>query len=942
MYKIVNFSQNLKALVSRKYVLLQLLFCVFSLSLWAQEQPRQNQPALPTQENDTINLPQADSLKTDTLKVNLPATPQAKGDITTTINYNAKDSILFDAANRIVYLYGNAKIDYGDIKLEAAQITIDWTQSTLTAVGVKDSLGKETGKPVFTQGAETFVTDNIRYNFKNRKAVIRGVVTQQQEAYIHGNVVKKDADNQLYIRGARYTTCNLEDPHFYIEAGKLKMLPKDKIIAGPFHLRIADVPTPFGFLFGMFPVPRKRVSGVLIPTYGEEKLRGFFLRDGGYYFAINDNVDLALTGEIYTKGSRGFQIASNYRQRYQYGGNFSLRYNRQNTGSESDDNVTNGFWVNWSHNPESRGRNSRFSASVNFGTSTYTQNNPSINNFERNLNQQFSSSINYSNTLPGTPFNISARASMTQDIVRKEANILLPDIGLNMQRQYPFRWLGKTGRSWWEQINFSYTGAATNRITNKVQTSTLGNGISVSNAITRASEEVIPINFDNASYLLRTAQSGVRHSIPVSTTVNVLKYFSLSPSFNYQEVWYFRKLKYSDYDPATEGIRVDTVDGFSRAGSWNLSAGLNTKIYGFFYFNKKNPEPKIQAIRHMMIPSISFGYAPDFSDPRYGTFQNVIVGYDQAQQPIVRPYSIYQGFAYGAPQAGRQGSIGISLTNNFEMKVRQKSDTAVTYKKVPLLERLSFNTSYNTLADSLKLQPITISGNTSILNNLIMINFGGRLNPYMYRLDSVNRRGDIVQSRVDQLAITNGKGLGTLEQASLGFSTSLSSQGLKGNPARNDVTSAAAANASRRTIPEGGLEQGDPIGDDLGELGLAYRYTDPNEYVDFTLPWSLRLNYTLSYQKTGFQASSITQSANFSGDLKITDNWKLGYSSGYDFRNHEITATRLSIYRDLHCWQMNVNWVPFGRYQSFSLDIRVKASILQDLKLSRRRSFFDY
>ncbi|WP_224999366.1 putative LPS assembly protein LptD [Cesiribacter sp. SM1] len=935
----MNFSQNLKALVFRKYVLLQLLFCVFSLSLWAQEQPRQAQPALPTQENDTTNLPQADTLQTDTLRVNLPATPQAQGDITTTINYNAKDSILFDAANRIVYLYGNAKIDYGDIKLEAAQITIDWNQSTLTAVGVKDSLGQETGKPVFTQGAETFVTDNIRYNFKNRKAVIRGVVTQQQEAYIHGNVVKKDADNQLYIRGARYTTCNLEHPHFYIEAGKLKMLPKDKIIAGPFHLRIADVPTPFGFLFGMFPVPRKRVSGVLIPTYGEERLRGFFLRDGGYYFAINENIDLALTGEIYTKGSRGFQIASNYRQRYQYGGNFSLRFNRQNAGSESNDDIRRDFWVNWSHNPESRGRNSRFSASVNFGTSSFTQNNPSINNFERNLNQQFSSSINYSNSLPGTPFNISARASMVQDIVQRTADILLPDIGLNMQRQYPFRSLGKTGRSWWEQINFSYTGAATNRITNRPQTATVGNGVTVTNAV--VNEDVTPLNLDNASYLLRNANNGIRHSIPVSTTVNLFKYFAFSPSFNYQEVWYFRKLQYSDYDPATKGIRVDTVDGFSRAGSWNLSAGLNTKIYGFFYFNKKNPEPKIQAIRHLMIPSISFGYAPDFSDPRYGNFQDVVVRVDENGNETRQALSVYQGFAYGAPQAGRQGSIGFSLTNNFEMKVREKNDTAVTYKKVPLLERLSLSTSYNTLADSLKLQPISISGNTSILNNLIMINFGGRLNPYVYRKDSVNANNEVIrQSRVDQFAIATGRGLGTLEQASIGFSTSLSSQGLKGNPNREDAATTAAT-ANRRGMNEELLGQGDPIGEDLGQQGLAYRYSDPNEYVDFTLPWSLRLNYTLSYQKTGYFASNITQSANFSGDLKITDNWKIGYSSGYDFRAHEFTATRLSIYRDLHCWQMNVNWVPFGRYQSFSLDIRVKASILQDLKLSRRRNFWD-
>ncbi|WP_236612909.1 putative LPS assembly protein LptD [Cesiribacter andamanensis] len=904
----------------------------------AQEVPARERdlPSLPTQQQDTLSTPSSQ----DSLQISLPQSAKARGDIETTIKYNAKDSIIFDALNRIVYLYGGAVITYGDIKLEAARITIDWTSSTLAAVGVTDSLGKDVGKPVFTQGAETYVTDNIRYNFKTRKALIKGVVTQQEEAYIHGDFVKRDANNHLHIKGARYTTCNLEHPHFYIQAEKLKMMPNDKIVAGPFHLKIADISTPLGFVFGMFPVPRKRVSGVIIPSYGEENRRGFFLRDGGYYFAINDYLDLAVTGEAYTKGSRGFQIASNYRKRYQYAGNFSLRYNRQNQGEEGEENISKDFWVSWSHNPQTKGA-SRFSASVNAGTSSFTNNNPSLNNFERNLNQQFSSNISYSNSLPGTPFNLSARASLVQDVVRNTADLLLPEVGLTMQRQYPAQWFGRTGRSWWEQINFSYTGTATNRISNRAQATSIS-GFRIAGAPTDLQPEPIPLNAENIGTLFRRANNGVRHAIPVSTSLNLLKHFTLTPSFNYQEVWNFRELRYTDFDAERGGIGVDTVSGFSRASSWNLNAGLNTKFYGMFYFNKRNPTPKVQAIRHMVIPTVGFSYAPDFGDARYGTYQNVVVGRDPAGNIIERQLSIYQGFAYDAPQAGRQGSITFGVSNNFEMKVREKGDTATTYKKVPLLERLNFSTSYNLLRDSLKLAPISISGNTSLFNNLITINFGGQLNPYLYRIDSTfrNRQEElqIVQSQVDKLAIANGRGLGRLEQVNVGLSTNLSSAGLKGDT--RSQSQAANTAASRRGLDDP-LGEGEAMGEDLGQEGLAYRYMDPSQYVDFTLPWTLRLSYTLSYQKRGYQPTTIVQSANFSGDLKVTEKWKVGYTSGYDFTNHEFTATRLSIFRDLHCWQMNVNWVPFGRFQSFSVDIRVKSAVLQDLKLSRRRSFWD-
>lgn len=948
MYKIVNFSQNLKVPVFRKYVLLAVILYLFSHSLWAQQQPVRSdtsriqprdsirvQPAVPVQPTDSLN-----ASATDTLQI-----PQPQGDITTTINYNARDSIVFDVTQRKVYMFGDAAINYGDIKLTAEEVDIDWNNSLLSATGVPDSLGKDVGKPVFTQGQDTYVTDKIRYNFKSRRAVIEGVVTQQQEAYIHGKSVRRDSHNHLYIKGARYTTCNLEHPHYYIEAEKLKVMPNDKIIAGPFHLRIADISTPFGFLFGMFPMPKsKRVSGVIIPSYGEESRRGFFLREGGYYWAVNEYIDLAVTGEIYTRGSRGFQIASNYRNRYQYAGNFNLRFNRQNVGqerSEADESVSRDYWVNWSHNPESRG-NSRFSASVNFGSSSFNNNNPSVQDIGRTINQQFSSSINYSTVIPNTPFSFSARASMVQNVTNNTAELTLPDVALTMQRQYPFRPKTGTGKSWWQQINFSYTGAATNRVSTNTRTDNTLGGAPILNAGPRRGP--VPLNFGNLPMLLRQGSNGVRHTIPVSTSVTFLKHFTVSPSFNYQEVWYFRELEYTDYNSELGGVRVDTLNGFSRAGTWNTSAGLSTKLYGYFYFNKnpKNKNPKVQAIRHMIIPSVSFGYAPDFSQERFGNQQNVLLGYDNEGEERRQLYSVYNGFAYGFPQSGRQGSIGFSVTNNFEMKVREKGDTATTYKKVPLLERLSFSSSYNMLADSMKLAPISISGNTSLFNNLIMLSFGGTLNPYMTRNEYV-RQGDQVVLReyqVDRFMISNGQGLGRITNANIGFSTSLSSKGLKGNPGREN-TNATTARDQNPLANREELEEGTPLGEELGKEALAYRYTDPNQYVDFTLPWTLRFNYTLGYTNSLGRPADVIQSANFSGDLTVTEKWKVGYSSGFDIKRQEFTMTRLSIYRDLHCWQMNVNWVPFGRATSFSVDIRVKASVLQDLKLSRRRSFWD-
>ena len=922
----------------KKYVLLFLFVCALATFAAGQTNPSDSlkvpttdSPELPPADSLQLNLNDSLRTKTDTL-----VAPAKKGDINTTINYSASDSLRFDVKDKTVFMYGNGKVDYGQIKLEAARISTNWESTILTASGAPDSAGKIVGKPVFTDGPEQFVTDNIRYNFKTKKAIIKGIVTQQQEAYIHGETVKKGPDNELYISHARYTTCNLEDPHFHIEAERLKVLPNDKVISGPFHLKIADISTPLGFLFGMFPAPRKRVSGIIVPSYGEERQRGFFLREGGYYFAINEYVDLALTGEIYSKGSRGLSLASNYRKRYAYNGNFNLRYNRQEIGDiEGLEDISNDVWVTWSHTPQSKGKG-RFSASVNGGTRSYTTNNPSIRDIDRNLQQDFNSNVSYSySNIANSPFSLTSRARMVQNITTGAVELTLPDVGITMNRQQPFRKAGSSGKSWYEQIGIGYTFAATNQITNKPVP---GGRYTVLNRDPLA-DSLLQFNADNFSLLWDRARIGAKHSIPISTSFNVAKYFQVNPSFSYEEYWFLKKLKYTDADivGVNQGIQIDTVQGFSRAGVFNASTGLSTKLFGTFYFNKRNPRPYIQAIRHLVIPSLSFSYSPDFTRQQYGLYQDVFTGYDRTNRlPRYELLSLYQGFAYTPSGSREQGTLNLTLTNNIEMKVRDKADTVKGYKKVPLLRNLSLGTSYNLIAEEYKLAPIRMSGNTNLLNNLISLNFGATLDPYAYRLDSIyyNRQDvrQVAQERINTYAWDFNQGIGNFSAANFGISTSLSSTTFK--KGGKGSTEAAAPNTA-------GTPMTGPSGETTIDEDMAYIYNDPNEYVDFTLPWTLRFSYQFNYSKLGFQESTIRQSASFSGDLKVTDKWKVGFNSGYDFQNHDFTQTRLSIYRDLHCWQMNVNWIPFGAYQSFSVDINVKASVLQDLKLSRTRSWFD-
>lgn len=914
--KIVNFSAKLKGKVqSLKFA----LFVVCSILICGQS----------FSQSDTTRL-KLDTIAIDTLNNrvdSLQTKPKAVSPVETTIKYTAKDSIYFDVKQRQVKLYGESKIVFGDIELEAERTNIDWASNTLSANGVQDSTGKKIGVPVFTDAGQKYVTQDMKYNFKTRKAYISGMVTQQGEAFMHGEKIKKNENNEMFVNSAKYTTCNLEHPHFHIASSKIKLIPNDKVVAGPFHLRVNDIPTPLGFAFGMFPLPRKRASGIIFPTYGEERRRGFYLRDGGYYFDINDYINLAVTGEMYTKGSNGISARSTYRKKYAYSGNLTFRYNKQKISENIEDTVVQrDYWFQWAHTPVSKGI-SRFSASVNAGTSSFNVNNPS--DINRNINTTFNSSVSFSSSIPNTPFNFATSLRHTQNVRTNSVTLLFPELSLNMNRIYPLKFKGSSGKAWYEKINLSYNSNFTNRIANKPLKKV--DGITDSTYYAPFNSSTIPV-------LFRNSQNGIRHTVPVSTSFNILKYFTVSPSFNYNELWYFKELNHR-YDDSLKTNVADTSRNFSRAGYYNTGVSINTRLYGTYYFKSE----RIKAIRHVVIPSISYNFNPDYTQSKYGYFQNV----QTDSIGNTRLVSKFDGFVYGTVPQGRSGSVSFSISNNLEMKYKSPRDTSRTDKKVPIFENFSIGGSYNMLADSFNLSDLRMSARTRILNNKFDINFNLLIDPYVWRQDSVylNSKGQefIRQRKLNEYAWQNGQGLGRIKSADMSISTNFSPKARE-----------ADAKSGRGTMPDAGdIDPTTGMPYDMTNLpdgmasDVAMIYTNPNEYVDFNIPWSLRVQYNIRWNRSesntagSLNKPTITQTMRGSGDVKIAEKWKIGFNSGYDFVKKEITQTDFRIHRDLHCWEMNINWTPFGRFTSYSIDIRVKASVLQDLKYNRQRSFFD-
>jgi len=831
-----------------------------------------------------------------------------QGDIETTVIYYAKDSVRFDVINRVMHLYNEAKITYGAIVLEAGYIRVDWNKFTLTAHAIKDSTGEVIGIPIFTDDDQNYNADSIKYNFKSGKGVVKGIVTQQGEGFLQSDLAKKLPDGTLYNASSRYTTCDLKEPHFAIHARRLKLNPGKNVVAGPFNLEIAGIPTPVGFAFGMFPMPDKRTSGIIIPTYGEAQDRGFFLRDGGFYWAVSDYLSMRFLGRIYTEGGWGLGLDANYRKRYAYSGMFNVSYNKVVRQTDSfEDDITRDFWVRWNHTPVPKGTG-RFSANVNFGTQTFNQNNSfNVNNL---ISTSFNSNVSYNKTFPGTPFSMSANIRHQQNVQTSAVNVR-PELGLTMNRIFPLQKAFRTGsKNPLALLNLSYTFNTRMDITNDISRRSVSGA---SNTIQSDFDELpdtLQFNLTNLPTILERSEFGGVHRIPISTTVTLFKYLQLTPSMNYEEYWYPKRLNYT-WDETEEALRIEEDNGFHRAYSFDTSVGARTTFFNFFYF-KNLP---IKAIRQLITPSASFSYRPDFEDERFGFFQqDVQVDAEGTRQNLSR----YQGFIFGSPRGGRSESFTLSLETQFEAKVKSEKDTLNGgVKKVPLLR---MNTGYDVLADSFNLRIINFATNAKLWANRINLTVSGVIDPYAYSANFDEDGNLQSQRRINSFTWNEGQGL-RISTLTVSANTRLSPEGLKG---AGDP-----------------LQQSTSAGQDATQALLDDIAANPDNYVDFNIPWSLNLSYNVNIRNTGFQPADVTQTIRFNGDLSLTQKWKITYSSGYDFRRREFSITQLGIIRDLHCWEMAVNWTPFGQFESFNVDIRVKSSILKDLKVSRRNTFID-
>jgi lipopolysaccharide assembly outer membrane protein LptD (OstA) len=816
----------------------------------------------------------AQAIKTDSLQKKNENDNKLKSKI----KYTAKDSIRFDIEAKKVYLFGNAEVTYEDINLKAARIVIDWNDQTVNAIEAKDSSGKIIGKPEFTQGGQKFKASSMKYNFQTKKGKINYITTAEGGGFIHGETIKKDEKNNFFIKNGSYTTCNADTPHFYIGAKKLEVIKNDKIITGPAVLVIEGIKTPLFLPFGFFPHKSGRSSGILIPAYGESANLGFNLRNGGYYFGISDNLDLALRGDIYTKGSWAVNGTTNYVKRYSYNGNFKLSYSNMLNGEPGlrSFSVNKNFFVNWSHVQDAKSNPiNRFSASVNAGSSSFYQNYVTFNP-SNYLTNTYQSNISYSRVFPGKPYNLSVNLRHTQNTRQKTVDLNLPDVVFSVNRLYPFKAKNPVGTAkWFEKIGVSYNLQASNQI-----------------------HTYDSLLFSKTT--IRNMSNGVRQSIPVSTSFSILKFLTVSPGINYNEYWYLQSIR-KVYRPESNLVKTDTVQQLRTARDFNFSTSLSTKVYGLLLLRNSI----LKGLRHVLTPTLTYTWRPDFAESKYGYYGSV-----QSTQPgKTERYSYFEKGLYGGPQAGRSSLVAFSLDNNLELKVRNRNDTVDGTRKIKLFESLNLSSAYNLAADSFKLKDIQISGRTTLINQL-SVNFNGVINPYL--TSAKGYRSDIYAF--------NGHGsLGKLEHGNLSFGYSFNTKSFK---------------KSRPPAPV------------LSQREQALEKARQQDFIDFSIPWDFSFNYNLNYSKQyeriiadKVKPIEFSQSLSFSGNFTLTPRWQLGLTSGYDFINKDFTYTNVRILRDLHCWAMNISWIPFGPHQSYSFQINVKSTVLQDLKLLRTRSW---
>ncbi|WP_138433405.1 putative LPS assembly protein LptD [Winogradskyella algicola] len=903
------------------HILFTLSFTVFinTFSL-AQELPKKNEGIPSEQKNDTTVVAKdrveisADSLLNPPLNTKVVDSTDSdsvkkEGFLKDIVTYKARDYVAVNQKKQQIRLFNEAMVQYEDMEITAGVIVIDYNKNLVYAGRLKDSTGYSQ-KPVFTQGANVIEPDSIIFNTDSRKALIFNSVTEQSGGTVIAERTKRENDSVYFISQGKFTTSeNLEDPEYYIKMSKAKIVPNKKIVTGMSQMYIYDVPTPIALPFAFFPMSKKQTSGIIFPSFGEDtgNDRGYFLQNGGYYFAINDYLDLAVLGDYYTNGSYGIRLQSNYAVRYKFRGNFGFRYENLLNSERGfpDFRQSTIYNIRWSHSQDAKANpNSRFSASVNLGSSQFFSQSINQANLANTLTNTLASSVSYSKTFQGEPqVNLSLTATHNQNTNTEAINLTLPTMQASMTRVFPFAPKSGAKKGAIQNINFQVNTRGEYRI--QTTDSLFGK-----------------------SEMFEDALAGMRHSIPVTTNFKVFNHFSASVSANFDENWTFNTVKRNNIfeGESSEAIKVN---GFDRFLTYNFGASIGTTLYGMYNFQKKGKNPKIQAIRHVMRPSISYNVSPAF-DQYYETYD--VIAADGTTSDQIE-YTRFENSLFGRPGNRYSSSLGLAVGNNFEAKIRSKDSTETEPKKIFLLNNLNLATSYDLAADSLNWSPLRVTGGTQILNKKMNINFGMTLNPYA--LDSNN-------NVIDKFNVNNGGSLFRMTSANLNVSYSLNNDSFSGKDEeeeRDEEADRNSATANARADDLFGVSQ------DFADQRLGDRKKDKskddeeknNEFYNYKMPWSLRLSYVANYNNTRRQNEISSHSLMFSGDVELSPRWSIGASSGYDFLNQGFTFTQLRFERDLLSWRMNFSWVPFGRNQSWNFFIGIKSNLLKDLKYDQRR-----
>lgn len=851
----------------------------------------------------------------------------SKQGIDAPVTYSANDSLVYDAMTKDAKLYGNSEVKYENMDLKSDKIRMNLDSSLVHATGSPDSTEKSgiKGRPVFVMGADNYDTDTIAFNFKTKKGLVQNALTKQEDGFLRSKLSKRTATGDVYLAHGRYTTCDKEHPDFYISLSRAKVRPGKDVVFGPAYIVVADVPLPFAIPYGFFPFTKSYSSGFIMPSYGDEQNRGFYLRDGGYYFAISDKMDLKLIGEIYTKGSWGLTATSNYRKRYKYNGSFLFSYQDTRTGDKGmpDYAKQTSFKLQWSHRQDAKANPfMSLSASVNFATSSYERNNLTSMYNPQSLTQSTrTSSVNWSTTFSSIGMTLSSTANLSQNMRDSTISMTLPDLNISISRFYPFRRKHAAGdERWYEKIAMSYTGQFSNSINTK------------ENKLMHSS-------------LIKDWRNGFQHNIPISANFTLFKYINLNPSFNFTDRMYTNKVTKS-WNERTQTEVADTTYGFHNVYNWNLSLSASTKIYGFWKPNRKLFGDKVQAIRHVITPTVSFSYAPDFSASRYGYYQTYQKTDADGNVSLVQ-YSPYQDELYGVPGRGRTGSISWSFDNNIEMKVKSDKDST-GFKKISLIDQLGWSMSYNMAAKEKPLSDLTVNLRLKWWKNYTF-NMTGVFASYAYELD------DQGKPYVGNRTYWGMGKWGRFQGMSQNISYTLTPEKIKKlfGGAKDDDTKKNKKGDDDEidTDIESNVDdtmidaQHGASKDDKG--GKAD--TDGDGYMRFSMPWSLTFGYGITMSentdinkfnyKTMRYPYKFTQTLNVSGNLRISDGWNISFSSGYDFDNHKVSMTTASLQRDLHCFNMSCS-VVLAPYASYNFTFRCNASTLTDaLKYDKRSGY---